>query len=283
MKKLIYLFFVAALLPIAVMGQSVEKKKLAVYVTGDGVSENVKKVVGSKMVEWFTKSKIYSAAERSADFIRQLAKEYDYQMSGAVDEADIVSVGKHLGVEYVAVADLTEMYGEMYVDARLINVQTGEILVSTSKNSAVSTMPQLIALAEGVAGALSSRADTSAGGTIPAVASSNPDLASGDGLNTFRYDGYDMGGIIKVYDFGVAPCRFKVSWSLCAACTMMVIKDEYGNELGRFGHDDPKGAMSGVTYSAPVGERILTTSTPGISVEVLNVGSHRAFYEITPL
>lgn len=102
------------------------RSKVAVYVTGDADS-GYKKVIGSKLVTGITRSENYSAVERTADFLAELAKEHDYQTSGAVSDNQIAKLGVQFGVRYVLVADVSEVFETMFVSARMIDVQTGLI------------------------------------------------------------------------------------------------------------------------------------------------------------
>lgn len=102
------------------------KKKVAVYVSGGKkIPENIKKVLGAKMVSAITKSGDYSAVERSAYFLAALGEENDYQVSGEVRDSQIAKLGDKLGVKYVMVVDVTESFDEYFLDGRVINVETG--------------------------------------------------------------------------------------------------------------------------------------------------------------
>lgn len=126
------------------------KKKVAVYVSGD-IDASYKKVIGSKMVSQITKSKTYTAVERTADFLAELQREMDYQTSGEVRDNQIASIGKKFGVKFVAIADATESFDEVYLDARLINVETAEVVKQADGHSVLENMSHLISLAEKVA------------------------------------------------------------------------------------------------------------------------------------
>ncbi len=125
------------------------KQKVAVYVTGDA-DAGYKKVIGSKMVSGITRSDSYIAVERTADFLAELAKEQDYQTSGAVSDNQIVRLGQQFGVRYVLVADISEVFDSMFVAARLIDVQTGQITGAAEASSVVNSMDGLTELAENV-------------------------------------------------------------------------------------------------------------------------------------
>lgn len=118
------------------------KQKVAVYVTGDADSGS-KKVIGSKMVSGITRSDSYAAVERTADFLAALTSEQDYQMSGAVSDNQIAKLGQQFGVRYVLVADTSEVFDAMFISARLIDVQTGQITAATEASSVVNSMTGL--------------------------------------------------------------------------------------------------------------------------------------------
>ncbi len=127
--------------------QQTLKNKVAVYVTGD-VDDGYKKVIGSKLVSGITQQPDYAAVERTADFLNELGKEQDYQMSGAVNNNQIVKLGQQFGVRYVLVADISEVLGPLFVAARLIDVQTGLIMAATETDKEVTNMAGLSDLAK---------------------------------------------------------------------------------------------------------------------------------------
>ncbi len=125
------------------------KKKVAVYVSGD-VQAAYKKVIGAKIVSGVTTSADYVAVERTNDFLAALQQEHDYQASGAVSDHQIVKLGERFGVRYVLVADVSELFGSIFVSARMINVQTGLILASAEVSKEVEAISQLVALSSEV-------------------------------------------------------------------------------------------------------------------------------------
>lgn len=130
-----------------VMAQDAPPKKVAVYVTGD-VEDGIKKVIGSKLVSGITHSANYTAVERTGDFLGELMKEQDYQLSGAVTDSQIARIGQQFGVQYVVVADISEVFESMFISARMIDVQTAQITNSTDANQVVTDMAGLTTIAE---------------------------------------------------------------------------------------------------------------------------------------
>lgn len=135
-------------------------KKVAVYVTGS-VDESYKIVIGSKMVSQITISSNYVAVERTADFLSALSKEQNYQYSGAVSDDQIVRIGQQLGVDYVAVANATELMGAIFIVARMIDVESGLICSSTESNRTVDNIDTLVAFSEDIALGLINGMETS--------------------------------------------------------------------------------------------------------------------------
>lgn len=126
------------------------KRNVAVYVTGDA-SNGYKKVVGSKLVTGITRSEEYVAVERTADFLNELSKEHDYQISGAVSDNQIARLGQQFGVQYVLIADVSELFGSLFISARMIDVQTAQITKSVDNSQNVDSIESLSNLAEGIA------------------------------------------------------------------------------------------------------------------------------------
>lgn len=149
------ILFVAIIFAMVVPGVSAQgvKQKVAVYMTGD-VEETYKKVMGAKLVSAITATKGYAAVERTADFLAALSSEQDYQMSGEVRDSQIARLGQRFGVKYVVVADISEIFDELFVTSRLINVETGLVEAAFDENSPAESLDQLITLSTKVANGL---------------------------------------------------------------------------------------------------------------------------------
>lgn len=138
-KTLLILFSTFSLIAVA------QQKKVAVYVTGKQTGIN--KVLGDQLVAAFAKSGKYIAIERTASFLAELSKEHSYQRSGAVSDRDIAQLGIQFGVNYVCVADISDVFGQKYVSARLIDVENAEVVKATNASSLLSSMDELLSLA----------------------------------------------------------------------------------------------------------------------------------------
>lgn len=129
------------------------QKQVAVYVSGDQ-EEGVKKVLGSKMVTYITNADGFTAVERTKDFLNALMNENDYQTSGEVSNSQIVRLGQRFGARYVAAVDVSDVFGELFVSARLIDVLTGAVESSYESSSQANNMPALTSLANNIADGL---------------------------------------------------------------------------------------------------------------------------------
>lgn len=141
--------FLVILLLILTLSAFGQQKKVAVYVTGQQTGIN--KVLGDQLVAAFAKSGRYIAVERTASFIAELGKELQYQQSGAVSDNEIAQLGVQFGVDYVCVADLADVFGEKYISARLIDVETAEIVNTHAVNGAMNNMEDCLNLAGQIA------------------------------------------------------------------------------------------------------------------------------------
>lgn len=138
MKQLLIL-----LLSVFSLTISAQQKKVAVYVTGN---DPINDIVSSRLMDGIAKSGKYRAVERTAAFLNELSKEQNYQSTGAVDDNEISRLGKQFGVDYVCVASAFDVWGtEKYISTRLIDVETAEVVVSSSSNGSIASSSQLIA------------------------------------------------------------------------------------------------------------------------------------------
>ena len=130
-------------------------KKVAVYIVKNDAARNIGRVLGDKLVAGFTNSGRYVAIERTNSFLNQLSKEQKYQRTGAVDDGDISRLGKQFGVQYVCVADVSDVLGEKFISARLIDVETAEVVKSHDIGGTINRMEDCIHIANELADNLS--------------------------------------------------------------------------------------------------------------------------------
>jgi len=118
------------------------KEKIAVYVIG-GVRPNEEKALGTKILVELINSGRYRAVERSDDFVKELDREQSKQMSGAVDDNQITRIGKQFGVQVICVTDLTPAFGSYQISARLIDVESAEIITIAEVTNSLESMDDL--------------------------------------------------------------------------------------------------------------------------------------------
>ena len=150
MKKLFFILLSA--LSLTAFAQ---QKKVAVYVTGQ--QSGINKVLGDQLVAAFAKSGKYIAIERTASFLSELSKEQNYQRTGAVDDNELSRLGKQFGVQLVCVADVSEVFGEKYISCRLIDVESAEVANTSSANSKLDSMQELLTVTDKLAKELTAK------------------------------------------------------------------------------------------------------------------------------
>lgn len=74
------------------------------------------------------------------------------------------------------------------------------------------------------------------------------------------------GTFTECYDLKEAPATFNFSWNLCSVCTMIIVTDKNGTELGRYGIDSPKGDNNGQRFSPSSGSTTLTSQTREVCI-----------------
>lgn len=81
------------------------------------------------------------------------------------------------------------------------------------------------------------------------------------------------------------PGDFLFEWDVCSVCTMLIVTDGNGKELGRFGTDDPSGGSSlfgGARVLTPAkGATKLRSSTKTVCVTRVCVNGDKSWYKIS--
>lgn len=130
-------------------------KKVAVYVAQTEASKDFAYVLGDKLVAGFTENGRYIAIERTNSFLSQLSAEQTYQRTGAVDNQSISRLGKQFGVQYVCVANVTDLFGEKYISSRIIDVETAEVVKTFEISGSIENIEECSNMAKQIADALS--------------------------------------------------------------------------------------------------------------------------------
>lgn len=125
MRRLYLLLLFCLLFP-ALGVQSQDKPKVAVYTT-DESDYNIGAFVGDFLINAIVKRGEYIAIERTAQFLSEINKEQSFQRTGAVDDSQISRLGKNMGVQYVCVVKVARVGAQLFMSARLIDVETAEV------------------------------------------------------------------------------------------------------------------------------------------------------------
>ena len=99
---------------------------------GINVSEDNAKALTNRLTTEMIALGIYQILERSE--MKQLLNEQKFQYSGCVDTQCAVEVGKLLGAKYMVVGTVTKVGETFAIDARMLDVKTGESYISAKYN-----------------------------------------------------------------------------------------------------------------------------------------------------
>lgn len=233
MKKILIFLFWGAF-SLAAFSQP---KKVAVYVTGEDAGIN--KVFGSKLVSAFARSEQYSAVERTIEFLSQLSKEQNYQHSGAVDDRDLSRLGKQFGVQYVCVAEISDVFGEKFVSARLIDVETAEIVNTYDVGGKMSDISECIKMANEIAMNFNNESTQSSISDVGKASVQETEESMAIPMvqenNSYIYDmsqtiEYDFGQILEdggaVSHIFILPIRYEDISSISASCRCIIPQGE---------------------------------------------------------
>lgn len=188
-----FLFIVAIMLPMLAMAQT--KKKVAIYVTGPDAGLTT--VIGSKLVSAFARSREFTAIERTSAFLTQLKKEQKYQRSGAVDDSELSRLGKQFGVQYICVASVLGAFDEMYLSARLIDVESAQVERTASSSRTIMSLPDVVDAANSISDDLLSSLGSSRFFNLKKVAvyiAKNDDNSIGKVLGDKLVEGFTKSG-----------------------------------------------------------------------------------------
>ena len=90
--------------------------------------DKLKKGLAGMLISDLSNVQMIDIVER--DRIEEILKEQNLQKSEKVDQTSIVNIGKLLGAEIILTGAYFEMFGSFRIDARFIDVKSGEILKS---------------------------------------------------------------------------------------------------------------------------------------------------------
>ena len=138
----------------AAFGQSGgSRQKMAIYMAGEEPRDvmGVHKVLGGELAKVISRSNKYTAVDRTEAILKELSKEHSYQRSGAVSKDQIKALGQQLGVQYLCITEISVLKGgSYYLDVRLVDVESAEIINTATANSYLKDAPDMITAAQGI-------------------------------------------------------------------------------------------------------------------------------------
>ena len=123
MKKLLILLLSA--LSVAIFAQEKQVAILEPIAMTKEVSTMHRSMVRGEMVKAISRQSGYAAFTRTD--IDQIMSEQNFQQSGMVDDATRKRIGAMQGVDYVCVTKITKEGNNYYLEANLVNIETGKI------------------------------------------------------------------------------------------------------------------------------------------------------------
>jgi len=134
-----------------------EKQSVAVYMA-DAEREEIKgayKILGGELARAISVSDKYIAVNRTDIILEILGAEHVYQRSGAVSDEQIQDLGRQVGVQYLCIAEISEVKGgTYYLDVRLVDVVTAKTVSSATAGSNLADINEMIRAARELAQAL---------------------------------------------------------------------------------------------------------------------------------
>lgn len=151
MKRFFVLTVVSVFIGLFGVDSFAAARKVAVFVEGN-ITKNQKSMVNSAVMSRLSGNKEYKVFERNDAFLKALEREHDYQLSGEVSEDQIRKIGERLGVDYViAVCAVVTDDDQCQMSARLIDLESGEVLKTCNASREYENSSTITALANNVA------------------------------------------------------------------------------------------------------------------------------------
>lgn len=140
---------VILLLSVFFSTSALAQNSVAVYVTSnDGISQKIKKVVGSEIVATITSTNEYVAVERTEDFLAQVSQERgNYE----IDDATLYNLGRKFGASNVCVVDIIGFNDGYYMVGRLLDIKTSKVWKTARHYSKLSSLIEVLTAAHDIA------------------------------------------------------------------------------------------------------------------------------------
>jgi len=143
--KKTYFFLIALLLCSAVSAQ--QKLKVVVAAAGDEPAhkKNTLRVLEAKVQEAFVNDGRFTAVTRDKDVLDRIDMEHIYQRGGAVDDKQIIELGKQYGAAYLCTVKSSQVMESFMLEALLVDIQTARIISAGSARCDLVNLSDLMA------------------------------------------------------------------------------------------------------------------------------------------
>ena len=131
MKRILFFIVFIGILPMLIFSQETQnsaKKQVAILepmAVTEGVGIMHRSMVRGEMVKAIGRQEGYAAFSRQD--IDQIMNEHNFQASGMVNEETRKRLGAMQGVDYVCITKITLDGNSFYLEASLVNIETGQI------------------------------------------------------------------------------------------------------------------------------------------------------------
>lgn len=117
-------------------GGNPQRGRIAVYITGSG-DPNTDKALSIMFLGGIVREYpfYFEAIDRNEEFLAQMDREHEKQRSGAIDDSQIVALGRQAGVDYLCIGDITQAFGAYILNARINHVETARVLATGRGNA----------------------------------------------------------------------------------------------------------------------------------------------------
>ena len=145
MKRLTFLLIALLLCGSAVSAQ--QKQSVMVAAAGDEPAQkrNTLKVLETKVQEAFVNDGRYIAVTRDRAVMDQIDKEHVYIRSGAVDDKQIIELGKQYGAAYLCAVKSHQVMESFMLEAVLVDIETAKIISVGNTQCDLVSMGDLVA------------------------------------------------------------------------------------------------------------------------------------------